>query len=166
MDHDPSGARSRMLRHLSRFAVPVAGQAPVESSDGGLALAAVALDSGAVLALVADLEAIGLANAGASATNAIGEILAFFWPRLCRFLEVEEQDVIWVEWDSAGKFDALVPVRDPRHSLSIHPNWRPLRSGMTQGAGRELADFVALFGSPGVELVEMVRELSNGRDVQ
>lgn len=162
MSHDsrPAPSNSKVLRHLTRFIVRGAGQAPVEASDGGIALAAVALDSGAVLALVADLEAIGCPNLGVSATNAIGEILAVFWPRLCLLFGVDEQAVIWIEWDSAGKFDALVPIRDARRSLTIHPNWRPLRSGVTHGAGRELVDLIALFGKPGGDLVEMVRELS------
>ncbi len=168
MSHDsgPAPSRSKVVRHLARFTVHRAGEMPVAASDGGIALAAVALDSGAVLALVADLEAIGCGNPGVSATNAIGEILAGFWPRLCLLFEVDEQSVIWVEWDSAGKFDALVPVRDARHSLTIHPNWRPLRSGVTQSGGRELADLIALFGKPGGDLVEMVRGLSRGGDVK
>ncbi len=61
------------------------------------------------LVLVADLQALGLPNRGASATNAMDRIVSRFGVLSARFA-LPPRTLVWVELDSDGHFDMVYPT--------------------------------------------------------
>lgn len=64
------------------------------------------------LVLLADVDALGLPNVGASATNA-AEVVIYRWCEdLAAHFGCESSDLEWVEYDSMAQFDRIVPTRE------------------------------------------------------
>ena len=127
----------------ARFNVD-SGRGIYESPSGGIVLEASRLDLGdsvVALALVADLSGVdGGRNWGQSLTNCLDTVIQTYRDTIMETLGAE--DVLWIELDSLGGFDQVIPdFSGARPSL----HWQPIVSGLD--SGRTEKDFIFFFGN-------------------
>ena len=83
-----------------------------EADNGGIVLSAVASDTGTdrlAHVLVVDANSVNAPNAGASATNSMPLIVGKLAGEVCDALRVSPGQTVWVEVDSDGHFDYVLP---------------------------------------------------------
>lgn len=150
MDKASRIARSRLS---ARFTV-TPGCGLFEQHCGGIALEARKLELGdgsVALALIADFAGVDDGrNMGMSATSSLELIVRRYNQTILDSLVVDR--VIWVEIDSLGGFDLVLRGAT---ALGTQIEWQPLLSGWNPGRTR--ADFIALFGCVGQEMLHSLR---------
>lgn len=115
-----------------RFTVPHVGaaiEATHDEGQGGIVLLGErhgGAGAAAALALLVDLEGLGLANDGASATNAATDIVRAYRATLAHVLGVPECVIAWAQLDSMGNFDVFHP--NGKESTCTHVSWEPVTS--------------------------------------
>lgn len=120
------------------------GMLITEHPQGGIAVLAASerpvagsMETPLALVLVADLEALGLPNRGASATNGMDWIVSRFRVLGSRF-EMPPRMLVWVELDSDGHFDMVFPGTSTCE-------FGPLRSISGRAPSRSIGAFEELF---------------------
>lgn len=143
-----------------RFNVRI-GSLPTILQDeaGGVLLLATCADQAehAPVVLVVDMEALGHPNPGASATNAMEEVVGFWADPIAAALSRTPRDLVWVQLDSLGGFDVVIP-KVTEHGAAASVDWRPLRSLSGRQAHRAEAAFLELFPLVGARLLQRLRQ--------
>jgi hypothetical protein len=120
-----------------RFTTRLDGSPAIEASaDGGILLSAVPVrtldhDDLFALVLLADVTVSGAENPGASVTNSVDLILREFAGEIAMFAHCPIQHILWIELDSAGNFDHLLPSWPAETAAGTRPervDWAPLHS--------------------------------------
>lgn len=126
-----------------------------EHPQGGIAVLAASerpvagsMDASLALVLVADLEALGLPNRGASATNAMDWIVSRFGVLSARFA-LPPRMMVWVELDSDGHFDMVFPG-------SSTCAFGPVRSISGRAPSRSIRAFEELFPVVGPAVLSLL----------
>lgn len=104
----------------------------------------------ASVALVVDLASLGHRNDSASATNAMEHIVGRWGAAAAAHLACRLGDVVWVQLDSLGRFDIVLPTFLGR---GARVEWRPLRSLSGRFEACSQHSFLELFPAVGPRLL-------------
>lgn len=154
-----------MNRFHVRFTLPAAcGEQLVtthdDDKDGGILLVAASTGtSGDAVVLVADGRGLGLANAGASATDGLCAIVSAYRQILCQVLEVSEGAISWVRIDDKGTFDLFKPDGDASVCTGVH--WQAIPGAQPSAAG-SMAAFLSTFPTLGYALIVRLEVMAGG----
>lgn len=133
---------NRYPLEFDKILIPFPGGRVMRGRDGVQIAAHLPAADASPVVLLADMQS---RNLGASLTNVMEDVLNYVIAT--KFFGVARRDTRWIQLDSMGYIDEVIPEfgANPNHVISV--SWRPLGS-------RSLDRFLREFGEVGEALIQ------------